>query len=230
MLLPPNLRTFGAQSFTAQDRETLRAWLAEAGWPRNTMDMTTLEGYLVGLLVWPVGVPCGAWLPPIWGEEHGWKVPAKIASSGAYPKFMGLIVGFLQHLDRGLSSSPPQFAPTTLAASAPRLRRHDKSHMSWSRGFLRALQQSSQGLQWRSNASRSAVASIAREASSTSLVTDAHSHSALVADLTSAVLTLAAERASRGPLGGLEHRTSREYRLDAVASQDSDSSARRQHD
>jgi hypothetical protein len=61
-LQPPNLRLIGDLPFTRHDREALSAWLAEAGWPRGQMDMPTLEGYLVALLAWPVGVAPGAWL------------------------------------------------------------------------------------------------------------------------------------------------------------------------
>ncbi len=69
--------------FSLQDRDLLSTWLAQGGWPRGTMDVAMLEGYLVGLLVWPVRVQPGAWLPPIWAQT-GWKVPAKIGSQGDY--------------------------------------------------------------------------------------------------------------------------------------------------
>ena len=68
-LLPPNPRDWGTLNFTPQDRAVLSALLADDGWPRATMDMAMLEGYLVALLVWPVGVQPGTWLPPIWGQK-----------------------------------------------------------------------------------------------------------------------------------------------------------------
>jgi yecA family protein len=199
ILLPPNLRTLGELPFTRGDRETLSAWLAEAGWPRGKMDIGTLEGYLVALLVWPVGVSSGAWLPPIWGEQ-GWKVPAKLASADAYARFIALVVGFLQELDRGLSASKPCLKPT-LSQLEPALRRGSHPGIGWAQGFLRALQQSAQGLTGRSPAARSAAARIARHASFSTPSGD--TDPAVAADLTSGVLTLAAERSSRGPLGAL---------------------------
>ena len=202
-LLPPNLRALGVLSFTQGDRETLSAWLAEGGWPRDRMDIATLEGYLVALLVWPVGVSSGAWLPPVWGER-GWKVPAKMGSADAYAKFIGLVLGFLQELDRGLSASRPYLRPT-LSKPESAQRRRSPPGICWAQGFLRGLQQSTQGLDGRSPAARSAVARIARYASFAAAPTGADS--AIAADLTSAVLTLAAERPSRGPLGALEARS-----------------------
>ncbi len=58
--LPPDLRALGALPFTETQRDRLRNWLNEAGWPRGRMNFEMLEGYLVALLVWPVGLPSGA--------------------------------------------------------------------------------------------------------------------------------------------------------------------------
>jgi yecA family protein len=200
-LLPPNLRTLGEQPFTGTDRETLRAWLAESGWPRGQMDLEMLEGYLIALLVWPIGVTPGAWLPPIWGERGGWRVPAKLTEPDTYARFTGLVVGFLQEIDRGLSATPRQFAPTLLD-HAPPLRGWPAPGIPWAQGFLRALQQNLQGLTWRSTTARTAVERIARYASHAS--STAATDPTIAADLKEAVLLLAAERPSRGPLGVLE--------------------------
>lgn len=206
LLRPPNLRAVGALPFTRQDRETLATWLAESGWPRGGMDIATLEGYLIALLVWPVGLPPGAWLPPIWGERSGWRVPAKIASPEAYTRFTGLVIGFLQELDRQLSACPPCFAPT-LSKRDPVHGRSPPPGISWAQGFLQALQQNSLGLRWRSTSARSAVARIAYFASFSAAPTGASAKTA--AHLKAAVLTLLSERVTRvarGPLGGLESR------------------------
>ena len=96
VLLPPNWPIMGELPFTERDFERLDAWLAETGWPSERMDVAMLEGYLVALLVWPIDLSPGAWLPAIWGV-HGWKIAAKIAS----PKSMG---NFL-HSSSGFSRS-----------------------------------------------------------------------------------------------------------------------------
>jgi len=198
VLQPPKLGTLGALTFTSDDREALGTWLAQAGWPRGGMDMVMLEGYLVGLLAWPVRVQPGAWLPPIWGQT-GWKLPPQIESQSTYRRFIELVVGFLEDLDRQLCERPAQFVPA-LPAPDPDLRPGiAPAQSSWAQGFLKALQFSAEGLGTRSNSARSAVTHIARCASSVA----SPNRSQVQEEIASAVLTLAAERASRGPLGAL---------------------------
>jgi len=163
------------------------------------MNRVMLEGYLVALLVWPVRIPSGAWLPPIWGQK-GWKVAAKIGSQQAYGRFIELVVGFLQDIDRGLSASPPNFIPTLPALNSS-VQRQTSPEASWAQGFLTALLLSSEGLSGRSDSARSAVTRIARYASPAAAPT----RIAVAEEITSAVMTLAAERDSRGPLGILLH-------------------------
>ena len=73
--------------------------------------------------------------------------------------------------------------------------------ISWAQGFLRALELGLQGLKGRSAGAQSAAGRIARYASAPTIVPS--SHGAIAADLAEAVLILAAERTSRGPLGPL---------------------------
>src|SRR6201996_6085547 len=108
-LRPPDLQALGSIAFTATDFATLDAWLAEEGWPAEHMDAAMLEGYLVALLVWPIQLSPGAWLPAIWGIR-GWKVAAKIATRESYDRFVALVIGLLQELERRLAAVPR--APT----------------------------------------------------------------------------------------------------------------------
>ncbi len=202
VLLPPNLGTLEMRPFTPERRQALRAWLGEAGWPRGTMDLPMLEGYLVALLVWPVGISSGAWLPPIWGEKSGWRVPGKIGTREMFDKFIELVVGVLRHLDSCLDDAPASVVPTLLSDECGHRRPHPTG-VSWAHGFLLALQQNAQGLQGRSDAARWAVTSIARRGSLEVAPTRAGA-SAVAVSLTSAIGTLVAERRSRGPLGALK--------------------------
>jgi yecA family protein len=111
--MPPNPLTFGAAPFGDPQRIRLTAWLREAGWPRGHMEIAELEGYLVALIAWPVGISSGAWLPRTWGHA-GWKVPTKIAARSQYEEFVAMIVGFMQHLDRELSCQPARFESSVL--------------------------------------------------------------------------------------------------------------------
>jgi len=197
--VPPTVSKFGRLPFTEKDRDVLGAWLSEGGWSRRSMDIVTLEGFLVGLLVWPVSLPSAVWLPSIWGER-GWRAPAKIASREGFERFVALVVGFLQELDRGISECPPHFVP-----KLPTCRQFGRNESppicTWARGFLAALEINSQGLQGRTSAARAAVEAIARRASTPpALSADLWA----IQDLSAAVLMLAAERSSRGPLGVFE--------------------------
>lgn len=75
-------------------------------------------------------------------------------------------------------------------------------------GFLRALQLDLQGMGWRSPASRSALERIARLASLRTVLEAVDS--AIAEDL--AVLVLAAERSTRGPLGALKSQAQTRWR------------------
>jgi yecA family protein len=193
--MPPNLLTYGAAPFVDAQRTRLTAWLREAGWPRGHMDIAELEGYLVALIAWPVGISSGAWLPRIWGHP-GWKVPVKIVSRSQYDEFVSLIVGFMQDLDGELSRQPARFESSVLRGL--REREHTESLHGWGRGFMTALTLGSQGLKGRGASARAAVHTIA-----TSTAASAPFRSSTVEDIEKAVLSLIGQRSSRGPLGPL---------------------------
>lgn len=193
--MPPDLRTLESVPFGAVQRARLNAWLSEAGWPRKHMDIAELEGYLVALIAWPVGISSGAWLPPIWGER-GWKVSTKIASQSQYDEFVALIVGFMRDLDQQLSRQPSRFESSALRGL--RGPRQAAALHRWGRGFMAALTLGSQGLKGRSD---SAVAAIRTIASATS--SSAPFSSAAIEEIVSAVLVLVGQRTSRGPLGAI---------------------------
>jgi yecA family protein len=207
VLHPPKMNTLGVLTFTPKDREALSAWLAQDGWPPGAMDIVMLEGYLVALLAWPVRIEPGAWLPPIWGQT-GWKVAAKIDSLDAYRRFVELVIAFLEDLDRGLCDSPPHFKPAFPAFNLS-LHRQTAPEASWAQGFLKALLLGTEGLGGRSDSARSAVTRIARYASAAAT----SARVAVAEEITSAVMTLAAERTSRGPLGTLPQSRVRNCRV-----------------
>ena len=195
-LMPPDLRAIGAAPFGVQQRARLTAWLREAAWPRERMDIATLEGYLVALITWPVGISAGAWLPPIWGER-GWKVPIKIAARSQYEEFVGLVVGFMRDLDRNLSSQPSRFESSVLRGLKDGAR--IEALHGWGKGFMTALTLGSQGLKGRSASAGAAVRVIAGSTSAS-----APFGPNAVEDVLSAVMALMEQRTSRGPLGPLQ--------------------------
>jgi len=216
MLMPPNLQNMGSLPFTAKSFAELDAWLAEERWPPKHMDAAMLEGYLVALLVWPIELSAGAWLPPIWGIR-GWKVAAKIATAEAYNRFLLLVVGFLQDLERRLMASP-RLRPFILEHAAPILSAHYFAGSAWATGFLIALHDNSAGLSSRSASARSAVEGIARFASLRS--TKSSAMASVSADLNAGVAILMDERQSRGALGPLQLSLERAGRRVAIRKPD----------
>jgi len=181
--------------FEIADFRVLDAWLAEAGWPDGHMDIAMLEGYLAALLVWPIELSPGAWLPRIWGIR-GWKVAAKIATSEKYHRFIALVIGLYQELERRLASSPPA-RTFVLDRLEPCLSSSNFVGAAWSIGFMTALHENSMGLASRSAAVRGAVEQIAHFAPLRSIETSALPSVATALSL--AVLNIISERPARGP-------------------------------
>ena len=198
-LMPPNLHTMRELAFSEEEFAQLDAWLAEEGWPAARMDIAMLEGYLVALLVWPIAVSAGALLPPIWGIR-GWKVAAKIAAPEPYDRFLLLVIGFFQELERRLTASP-RLDTFVLGVGGPILSARYFAGSAWATGFMTGLHENSAGLGSRSATARSAVEDIARYASLRSEKSSAMP--AAAADLTASVATLMDERPSRGVAGPL---------------------------
>jgi yecA family protein len=193
-LLPPDLQSLGSIEFTPQDFKTLDAWLAEEGWPAEHMDAATLEGYLVALLVWPIQLSPGAWLPAIWGIR-GWKVAAKIATRESYDRFLTLVIGMLQELERRLTATPR--APTfVLGNDCALLSTRHFAGAAWSTGFMSALQFNASGLGSRSELSRAALENILTFASMRSK--EPVAMRGVATELRASVSTLMDERPARG--------------------------------
>jgi yecA family protein len=199
VLMPPNLHDMGSLPFTPSSFAELDAWLAEEGWPAEHMDAAMLEGYLVALLVWPIELSAGAWLPSIWGIR-GWKVAAKIATTESYHRFLSLVIGFLQELERRLTASPP-LRPFVLAHCDPILSARYFAGSAWATGFMVALRDNSAGLSARSASARSAVEGIAHFAALRS--TKSIAMESVSAELSACVVTLMEERPPRDEPGSL---------------------------
>jgi yecA family protein len=193
--MPPDLRKFDSPQFGDRQRARLGAWLREAGWPRDHMGIAALEGYLVALIAWPVGVPPGAWLPPIWGER-GWKVPTKIAARAQYEEFVALVVGFMREIDRTLTRQPWQFDSSVLRALKESARL--EGLQDWGMGFKAGLSLGAQGLKWRSGSAGAAVRVIVANTSAAEPLGPR-----ALEEVMSAVCALMGQRGSRGPLGVL---------------------------
>lgn len=203
-LLPPKVSEFGHQAFSALEQESLARCLQEPAWPRGTLNIYALEGYLTALLVWPVAVQPGAWLPPIWNEE-GWRVRPPIDTVPRYGEFVELVLGYLRRIDRGLLQTPCVFEPSLHLRFS-----HDDLDLKgraqhWAQGFGRGLGQGVQARVAPTLDARKAVRTVAAYAAGQPCSSkDAHR---VGIDLTHAVLALADTRISRGPFGALPKKT-----------------------
>jgi yecA family protein len=194
VLLPPRLSELGHQPFTSIERESLARLMREPTWPRGTLNIYGLEGYLTALLVWPVALQPGAFLPPVW-NEGSWRVRAPIDTADRYGEFLELVVGFLRAIDQGLLQSPPTFDHCLHIDVDPDLPDLNARAHSWAEGFGRGLRQSVQARVSPDQRTREAIRQIASLAVG-------HAERAGVV-MTEAVLALASTRVSRGPLGAL---------------------------
>ncbi len=189
-LVPPDLTKIGPVAFLPSDRVELTAWLSEEDWPREHMNIFMLEGYLAAMIVWPIELLPGAWMPPIWGTR-GWKVAAKIAAPETFDRFVRLIVGYRQHLLASLNSVPITFVPN-LHCGKPGADPRDAA-IAWAQGFLSALQQGSQGFHWRTSELMSAAEIIIDHSQAIAPFPSA-TEAALAAELGSAVRIIASDR------------------------------------
>jgi yecA family protein len=193
-LLPPDLQALGSIPFTPQDFMVLDAWLAEEGWPAERMDAAMLEGYLTALLVWPIQLSPGAWLPAIWGIR-GWKVAAKIATRESYDRFLALVIGLLQALEARLTATPRALTFVLRGDSALLSTRYFAG-AAWSAGFISALQFNANGLGSRTALSSTALENIMAIASLRSSESSAMSR--VAGELRASVSALMDERPARG--------------------------------
>ena len=200
-LLPPKLSEFGHGAFASNELETFAHWLQEPTWPRGSLNIYSLEGYLTAVLVWPVALQPGAWLPRIWSETS-WRVRSPIDSEQQFSRFMELVVGFLRRIDGGLLQSPAQFEPGVHLAFGHQHLTLNARLQHWAQGFGLGVRLGSLTRVTASVEDRDAVRMIAALTTDRLCSSNDDVHR-VETNLTRAVLALAKSRGSRGPLGAL---------------------------
>ena len=77
--------------------------------PEECMDISTLDGFLTGLVIGPDSIPPSRWLPVVWGEteqdEMAWESREKIE------RIMGLIMRLYNSIAQAFQVDPPDFSP-----------------------------------------------------------------------------------------------------------------------
>ncbi len=77
--------------------------------PEECMDISTLDGFLTGLVIGPDTIPPSRWLPVVWGEteqdEMAWESREKIE------RIMGLVMCLYNSIAQAFQVDPPDFSP-----------------------------------------------------------------------------------------------------------------------
>jgi yecA family protein len=193
----PNLDEFGHQEFTEASLYSLMQRLQDPRWPRGTLNLFALEGLITALLVLPLGLQPGLWLPLIWNGS-GWRLPPILQEKLYFGSFIELLMGLMRAIDRGLLENPPRFMSVLGdgEGSSPAFR----TKQEWARGFGLALKNCDHiRVPSGSNVHR-ALCSIAAHSHSPATVRHVHLSPPSIQHT---VLLLAGVRTSRGPLGRL---------------------------
>ena len=196
----PDVDDQGLGPFTEDDLHALAQRLQNPRWTRGTRNIYGLEGLLTALLVLPLGLRLGAWLPLVW-NDGGWKVPAALQGAEDSREFLDLTIGFMRHLDRGFCATPPRFDSSIDILAGRCDLTAVNSQNAWTQGFGLAVSEvrfHDMPLDPEAQNSLVAIAKLLQP-SSGAIEPDRKAHETL----RQAVLTLARTRTSRGPLGPL---------------------------
>jgi yecA family protein len=137
-IVAPQVAPLGHRPFTKRELDSLARWLQDPVWPVGSMNIYTLEGYLTALLVMPLGLRTGIWMPPIW-NENGWNIPLALQVREKHQEFMELLIGYMRSINTGLIASLPKFDTVLESTTRWSSRPVSTSVGDWVNGFGKAL-------------------------------------------------------------------------------------------
>lgn len=94
------------------DRVELDHCLRDRRMPLGTMNLSTLEGFLVALIVGPGTLPAEYWLPKVWAGRRRRRGSARVRFPRGYARFLELVLQYHDEIARQLEDSPESFQPT----------------------------------------------------------------------------------------------------------------------
>lgn len=195
----PNPEDLGHRPFAEPDLLALTQLLQDPAWPRGAMNIYSLEGFLVALLVMPLGLRTRVWMPSVWNEP-GWKTPLALQARDTYDEFLELLFGFMRRIDAGFAESPCRFELVQGSADIQLIRTAEVRAKDWVHGFGKALSLCPHINLMLHSTDRAALHAIASHAvDSVSASTTNHRRMSIQ----QAVLVLAQARTSRGPLSAV---------------------------
>jgi yecA family protein len=193
-LLAPEIETLGHAPFTQQALQALERQLSDPRWPRGTLNLRGLEGFLSALLVLPIGLRPAAWLPLIW-KESSWRMPPAIDDAASFARFLEGIVGFMRSIEDQLLARPARIAPSLRGG------KEAQACQEWAQGFLLPVGHSDNFRVRPDDISYEALLAIATLANAPRETS--YPWLKAMQTLERSVLALSMRRKSRGPLGGL---------------------------
>jgi hypothetical protein len=164
------------------------------------MNIYSLEGFLVALLVMPLGLRTRVWMPSIWNES-GWKIPLALQVRETYDEFIELLFGFMRRIDSGFEESPPRFELVLGSADIRPSRTAGVRAKDWVHGFGQALSLCSHIDLMLHSINRAALHAIASHAVEPASAGTGNGETRV--SIQQAVLVLAKARVSHGPLSAV---------------------------
>jgi yecA family protein len=195
-IVAPQISTLGHRPFTKRELDALARCLQDSAWPVGSMNIYALEGYLTALLVMPLGLRTGIWMPAIW-NENGWNIPFALQGREKYHEFVELLIGYMRSIDAGLTASPPKFDSVLESTTRWSSRAASLSAEDWVKGFGKALHLCSH-LSLADEKVTAALHTIAAQASESTRASKTIEK--ISASIRQAVCVLAQTRVSHGPL------------------------------
>jgi len=141
-ILPPDVNDFGHRPFSERELRALAGWLADASWPRGTLSIAGLEGYLVALILLPLAAHPGTWLPAIWNDS-GWRLAPPVSQPERFREFVELTCGFMRHLRACLATDPAALRSVCEMTPPPLALPASQGCRDWAQGFGRAIRHTS---------------------------------------------------------------------------------------
>jgi uncharacterized protein len=109
--LPPNGSKLSAvnpdQPLSQRELDELDAFLASEAAGDESMDVSTLHGYLTAVAIGPGLVLPSEWLPAVWGDDQGPEFPSEREAQ----RIHGLILRLYNSILRILREAPEKFLP-----------------------------------------------------------------------------------------------------------------------
>ena len=106
----------GRKPLSDTEIDKLAEFLTSDETPQECMDLSTLDGFLTGLVIGPDTIPPSQWLPVVWGETNTDKMVWK--SRKKMERIWDLVMRHYNSVVQAFQVDPPEFSPLLPAQEA----------------------------------------------------------------------------------------------------------------